>query len=98
MGEGRKLVSVAPSAGTAETVIENVERGIVQIPFQLSRSANLVRKLRRKYRDRPMDLADACLVQLADDLSTMEILTLDREFESYLWRGTRSFRLLITLD
>lgn len=84
--------------GAAETVIENVERGIFQIPFQLSRSASLVRKLMRKYRDRPMDLADACLVQLADELNTGDILTLDREFESYRWRRTRPFRLLVVLD
>jgi uncharacterized protein len=84
--------------GAAQTVIENVQRGIFQIPFQLSRSANLVRKLMHKYRDRPMDLADACLVQLADELNTADILTLDRDFESYRWRRTRAFHLLIALD
>lgn len=84
--------------GAAETVIENLQCGIFQIPFQLSRSANLVRKLMRKYRDRPMDLADACLLQLADELNTEDILTLDRDFESYRWRRTRPFHLLIALD
>jgi uncharacterized protein len=84
--------------GAAETVVENVERGIFQIPFQLSRSANLVRKLTHKYCDRPMDLAGACLVQLADELNTGDILTLDRDFESYRWRRTRPFRLLVPLD
>jgi uncharacterized protein len=79
-------------------VLDNVERGILQIPFQLSRSAAAVRAVMRKYRDFPVDFADACLVQLADELNTGDILTLDRDFESYRWRRTRPFRLLIALD
>jgi len=84
--------------GAVDAVLENVERGIFQIPFQLSRSASQVRNVMRKYRDLPVDFADACLVQLADELNTGDILTLDRDFESYRWRRTRLFRLLITLD
>jgi len=84
--------------GAAETVLDNVERGIFQIPFQLSRSAAAVRAVMRKYRDFPVDFADACLVQLADELNTGDILTLDRDFESYRWRRTRPFRLLVALD
>jgi len=84
--------------GAVEAVLENVERGIFQIPFQLSRSATPVRTLMRKYRDLPVDLADACLVQLADELNTGDILTLDRDFESYRWRRTRPFHLLVALD
>ncbi len=84
--------------GAPETVLENVERGIFQLPFQLSRSAPLVRAVMRKYRDLPADFADACLIQLADELNTGDILTLDRDFESYRWRRTRPFRLLVTLD
>lgn len=78
-------------------MLENVERGIFQIPFQLSRSASLVRSVMRKYRDLPADFADACLVQLADELNTGDILTPDRDFESYRWRKTRAFRLLVAL-
>jgi len=39
-------------------VLENVERGIFQIPFRLDRVAGTVRALLVKYRDVPMDLAD----------------------------------------
>lgn len=83
--------------GAVDAVLENVERGIFQIPFQLSRSASLVRSVMRKYRDLPADFADACLVRLADELNTGDILTLDRDFESYRWRKTRAFRLLVAL-
>jgi predicted nucleic acid-binding protein len=84
--------------GAAETVLENVERGIFQLPFQLSRAAPSVRAVMRKYRDLAADFADACLIELADELNTGDILTLDRDFESYRWRRTRPFRLLVALD
>jgi len=42
-----------------------------------------------------MGLADACLVQMADELGTGEILTLDSDFEIYRWRRNRKFRNLM---
>jgi predicted nucleic acid-binding protein len=85
-------------SGAAEAVLENVARGVFLIPFQLSRAATPVQKLMRKYSDQPADFADACLVHLADELNTGEILTLDRDFAHYRWRKTRSFQLLIDLE
>ena len=74
--------------GAPETVLENVELGVFQIAFQLSRLAIPVQSIMRKYRDLPLGFADACLIQLADELNTGDILTLDRDFESYRWRRT----------
>jgi predicted nucleic acid-binding protein len=84
-------------AGAPETVLENVVRGVFQIPFQLSRSAAGVRRILQRYRDLPADFADACLVSLADDLGTGDILTLDRDFEVYRWSRNRRFRLIVAL-
>jgi len=84
--------------GAAETVLQNVERGVFQLPFQLSRSAAPVRTIMRKYRDLPADFADACLIQLAEELNTGDILTLDGDFQLYRWRRNRPFNLLVTLD
>ncbi len=84
--------------GASETVLQNVERGVIQIPFQLSRSAAPVRSILRKYRDLPADFADACLIHLADELNTEDILTLDRDFQLYRWRRNRPFHLLVALD
>ena len=36
-----------------------------------------------KYRDRPMDLADASVVQLAVQTGCREVLSIDRDFEIY---------------
>jgi len=82
-------------SGAPELVLENVARAVFLIPFQLSRVATPVRNIMRKYSDLPADFADACLIHLADELNTGEILTLDRDFARYRWRKTRRFDLLI---
>lgn len=83
--------------GAADAILENVETGIFQIPIHLSQSATGLRQIFRKYKDREVDLADACLVYLAEQLDTGEILTLDRDFEVYRWGGNKRFKLLIPL-
>lgn len=81
--------------GAPEAVLENVERGVFQVPFQLSSEAGAVRALLRKYRSVPMDLADACLVRLAELSGTGRILTLDDDFDVYRWRKTQRFERLV---
>ena len=85
-------------AGAPEAVLANVAAGIFQIPFQLSRSAPDVRRILQKYGDRRIDFADACLVHMAGELRTGEILTLDRDFEVYRWGANRPFHLLVPLS
>ena len=80
--------------GASEAVIENVSAGIFQIPFQLSRESAGVKQILRKYRDRKIDLADACLICLAAEFATADILTLDNDFKIYRWGGNKPFRLL----
>ena len=84
-------------SGAPETVIENVEKGVFQIALTLPKSAAAVRRILRKYRDLPIDFADACLIRMAEELNTCEILTLDSDFDIYRWNRTRSFQLLIPL-
>ena len=80
--------------GAAEAVIENVAAGIFQVTFQLSREAAAVKGLLRKYRDRRMDFADACLVVLANEYETGDILTLDGNFHVYRWGRNKPFQVL----
>lgn len=84
--------------GAPAAVLENVERGVFQIPYRLADGAARLRKLLAKYADVPMDLADACLVDMATDLRTGRILTLDRDFQIYRWGRNRPFELLIELQ
>ena len=82
--------------GAPEAVLSNVANGIFQMPIRLVDQAGALEKLLQKYRNVPMDLADACLVDLADRLGTGRILTLDRDFEIYRWRLRRKFELLVS--
>lgn len=78
--------------GACETIIDNVAGGIFQIPLQLSRDTVGVKQILRKYNDRKIDLADACLIRLADEFETADILTLDRDFAVYRWGRNKPFR------
>jgi predicted nucleic acid-binding protein len=84
--------------GAPEAVIENIAVGIFQVPFQLSREAHGTRQILRKYRDRKIDLADACLIRLADEFETSDILTLDKDFQIYRWSKNKPFHLLLDLN
>ncbi|HXT94724.1 MAG TPA: PIN domain-containing protein [Polyangia bacterium] len=81
-------------AGAPEAVLENVDKKVFQIPFRLEESAAGVRLLMKRYARVPMDLADACLVALAEATGTGRILTLDGDFGVYRWRRTRPFEIL----
>ena len=81
--------------GAADTILENVERGAFQIPLRLEDLAAPVRAHMKRYARVPMDLADACLVALAESLGTGRILTLDGDFHIYRWRRNRRFDYLI---
>ena len=96
IAESCYLLRGLPGAGQA--VVANVEKGVFQVPFVLSRSAASVRQLLLKYADVPIDFADACLIHLAGELGTGEILTLDRDFEIYRWSRGTVFQLLISLS
>jgi predicted nucleic acid-binding protein len=85
-------------SGASGAVIENVAAGIFQVPFQLSRDTAGVRRVLQKYKDRKIDLADACLIRLADEFGTADILTLDQDFAIYRWGKNKPFRVLPGAD
>jgi predicted nucleic acid-binding protein len=95
LSESCFLLKKIPRA--SDRIMANVKEGIFQIPFQLTRSTLPVQEILRKYRDLPVSFADACLVQIADELDTGDILTLDSDFIHFRWRKTRAFRMLISL-
>jgi len=52
-----------------------------------------------KYRDLPMDLTDASLVVLAEELGSGAILSTDkRDFNAYRWKNTHPFQNLLLVD
>lgn len=52
------------------------------------------RRLMEKYRDRPMALADASLVAIAEQRDIRRVVTLDADFAIYRPHGRGSFELL----
>ena len=51
-----------------------------------------IEELMEKYKDLPMDLADASLVILAEELGHGQILSVDyRDFNTYRWKNTEPF-------
>jgi uncharacterized protein len=81
-----------------EAILTNVRQGALVVPFRLGDCASEIAHLMSKYADTPCDFADACLIHLADQLNTGNILTLDSDFKHYRWRRNRHFRMLIPMD
>lgn len=84
--------------GAPQAILASVQEGHLEICFRLAGGASQVLAYYTKYLDTPCDFADACLIAMADQLGTGDILTLDRDFKHYRWRRNRSFRLLIPLE
>ena len=84
--------------GAPRAILASVQEGHLEIPFRLAGAASQVLASYTKYADTPCDFADACLIAMADQLDTGEILTLDSDFKHYRWRRNRAFNLLIPLD
>jgi predicted nucleic acid-binding protein len=53
-----------------------------------------VRRLVHRYRDRPMSLADACLVRLAELFDDAAVMTVDRDFAVYRKHSRQAIPLL----
>ena len=73
--------------------IEFVQTAVQLIPssrISLQRCSSLI----EKYKDVPMDFADATLVVLAEEIQTQEIFTLDhRGFQIYRWGRNHTFKI-----
>jgi len=58
--------------------------------------AHRIAQLMQKYANLPMDLADASLVILAEEIGHGRILSVDyRDFNTYRWKSTQPFQNLL---
>ena len=67
--------------------LEFVTSGVVRLDFDLQSNLLPVRNLMRKYRDQPMDLADACLVRMAELEPRSLVVATDEDFNIYRRNG-----------
>ena len=92
--EAMYLVGGAGGWKAQEALWKLLERGDLRlVPLDESLQSR-TRTLMSKYRDTPMDLADASLVAVAEELDVRRIFTLDRDFQIYRWKGKRKFEVV----
>lgn len=78
-----------------EALWQLVTHGDLHVLLPAAEQWRRVRDLMAKYRDLPMDLADATLVVLAEEHGLTDVFTLDRrDFSTYRIHGRRRFRIL----
>jgi len=92
LAEAMFLLSRAPRA--QEAVFELLENGALRIALHVDEQVSELRSLMRKYRDRPMSLADACIVRMAELHERHAVFTLDSDFSVYRKNGRSPLMLV----
>ncbi len=72
-----------------------LERGVLRIGLEIEDQIADLRTLMRRYRNRPMSLADACLVRLAELHPNGVVFTLDADFRIYRRHGNKVIPVLM---
>jgi predicted nucleic acid-binding protein len=92
--EAMYLLGAAAAWTGQEPLWGMLERGVLQIAEVSAAMLGRMRALMEKYRDLPMDLADASLVALAEERGLSRIFTLDSDFRVYRLPRGRSFAVI----
>jgi predicted nucleic acid-binding protein len=71
-----------------------LENGALRIALHVEDHVTALRTLHRKYADRPMSLADACIVRMAELHKRHAVLTLDSDFSIYRKHGSQPLTLI----
>jgi predicted nucleic acid-binding protein len=85
LAEAMYLLARLPKAQDA--LFGLIENGALRVAFRIDQHIPALRRLRQKYRDRPMSLADSCIVRMAELNERHAIFTLDSDFSVYRWNG-----------
>jgi len=82
------LAEAAALTGQPSAIVEMVQQGELVLAFSLADQAAGVLSLLRKYADRRMDLADACIVRMTELMRDSRVVTVDRaDFSVYRRHG-----------
>jgi predicted nucleic acid-binding protein len=92
LAEAMYLLAHLPPA--QDTLFGLVENGALSIAFRVDEHVSALRRLHQKYRDRPMSLADACIVRMAEINDRHAVLTLDSDFSVYRKHGRTPIALV----
>ena len=69
-------------------------RGVYSVALSAGQHWNNIETLLKKYSDRPISFADACLIRCAEIHQEPRIFTFDADFTVYKWARNRKFDLL----
>lgn len=72
-----------------------LDRGVLAVALRVDVELADLRALMQRYRNRPMSLADACLVRLAELHPGATVFTLDADFRIYRRHGNKVLRVLM---
>jgi predicted nucleic acid-binding protein len=78
----------------ADALFVLLDRGVIRIALAVQDEQADLRALMHRYRNRPMSLADACLVRLSEIHATGEVFTLDSDFRIYRRHGNKVIPVL----
>ncbi len=89
------MAEAAALTGQPVAVVEMIQAGEIILAFDLSEQAAAVLALLKKYADRGMDLADACIVRMSELMRDCRVITLDRrDFAVYRRYGRASIPII----
>ena len=92
-----EAVYLLGEAGVApEAVFDLLLSGAIRLAFDIGSQVEELRALLTRYRNVPMDLADACLVQMSERYRGSQILTLDSDFYIYRIRTGEALSVVYT--
>ncbi len=94
LAEACFLMRKVDPAGPAEVAALG-RKGVYTIALALEEHWTNIETLLRKYANRPIALADACLIRCAEVHDEPRVLTFDSDFQVYRWSRNRKFNVLI---
>ena len=74
---------LSPRANAQIALLKWIERGALEVRHIDVEAVRLMITYTEKYRDRPMDLADASLVALAVETGITDVASIDSDFDIY---------------
>ena len=87
---------LSPSVNAQIALLKWIERGALEVRHIDVHAVQRIIVYTEKYRDRPMDLADASLVTLAIETSVIDIISIDSDFDIYRLPNKRKLNNLLS--
>jgi predicted nucleic acid-binding protein len=78
------MAEAAAMTHNPSAIVEMINAREIILDFNLAEHAEAVLRLLKKYHDRQIDLADACILRMTELTRTCRVITVDRnDFEIY---------------